>query len=112
MLTNVAPLEAKPSFKTRTSGYFNNHYAPNARVFLDAQPNIGDGFIALKEIPTPHGAIRLAAPKDLQEFAFLLYDSFRQADNLGIESVCVSTPPKIGIGVAIIDRLNKSRYGN
>ncbi|MFM9129964.1 MAG: L-threonylcarbamoyladenylate synthase, partial [Actinomycetes bacterium] len=34
----------------RVSGSFNSHYAPNAKVLLDTNPQPGDGFLALKDI--------------------------------------------------------------
>jgi L-threonylcarbamoyladenylate synthase len=47
----------------RVSGSLENHYAPKAKVILDQEPITGCGYIALEDIPTPVGVIRLAAPK-------------------------------------------------
>ena len=61
----------------RVSGSLENHYAPLAKVLLDHKPNVGDGFIALEEIETPTGVIRLASPKNNAEFARVLYSALR-----------------------------------
>ena len=94
--------------ETRTSGSFETHYSPNARVVLNGITRPGDGFIALDEIPTPTGAIRLASPKDNDDYAQILYTALRQADNKWIKTVNVITPVEHGIGQAINNRLLKA----
>jgi L-threonylcarbamoyladenylate synthase len=92
----------------KTSGSFDTHYAPNAHVVLNGINSPGDGFIALEEIPTPSGAIRLASPKDNFAYAQVLYNALRLADSKGIKRVNVVTPSKSGIGLAINNRLLKA----
>ena len=94
----------------KAPGLLQSHYAPAARVFLsgDAQP--GDGFIAYSLIPTPIGAIRLASPKDNDEYANQLYLALRLADSKKLQRVVVIPPINEGIGVAINDRLKKCEY--
>ena len=50
---------------------------PMATVIFDQPPNPGKGFIALAEIPTPEGVIRLGGPKNTDEFARILQSSLR-----------------------------------
>ena len=92
----------------RTSGSFETHYSPNAHVVLNGITSPGYGFIALDEIPTPIGAIRLASPKDDEDYARILYSALRLADSSGIKTVNVIPPIKQGIGVAINNRLLKA----
>ena len=92
----------------RVSGSLENHYAPNAKVYLDQIPLIGQGFLALDEIKTPPGVIRLAAPKSNTEFAQVLYASFREADSRGLTEVVVVQPTGQEISIAIRDRLNRA----
>jgi L-threonylcarbamoyladenylate synthase len=92
----------------KAPGSFETHYSPNAQVVLNGITCTGDGFIALAEIPTPVGAIRLASPKDYFEYAQLLYSTLRLADSKGIKTVRVIPPKKIGIGLAIANRLKKA----
>jgi len=95
------------NLKVKASGLLRTHYAPNAKVFLSGDTQPGDGFIALSSIGTPEGAIRLASPKDNNEYAQILYESLRLADKKGLKRVFVIQPNDSGIGLAINDRLKK-----
>ena len=96
---------------TKAPGLLANHYAPNAKVFLTGIPSPGDGYIALSDLPTPEGAIRLASPKDNIEYAQILYESLRFGDVKGLKRIFVVPPNNQGIGLAINDRLVKAaRY--
>ena len=65
------------SNQIKVPGSLNSHYAPNAKVFLSGSPKAGDGLIALSNIKTPEGVIRLASPANNDEYAHLLYNSLR-----------------------------------
>lgn len=95
----------------RVSGSLKNHYAPEATVILNLTPIAGQGFIALADIETPAGVIRLAAPNTDSEFAQILYASLRQADAYGLSEVVVHQPAGDGIAVAIRDRLARAANG-
>jgi L-threonylcarbamoyladenylate synthase len=92
----------------KVSGLFISHYSPKARILLEGKPTMNDGFIALNSIPTPEGAIRLAAPISTEEFAHTLYEALRSADIMGLQSIFISLPNDDGIGTAIIDRIKKA----
>ena len=98
------------STQIKAAGLLESHYAPNAKVFLTGTPKLGDGFIALKAVATPAGAVRIAAPETNEEFAQVLYEAFRLADSKGLERVFVISPTGDGIAVAINDRLSKSAF--
>ena len=95
----------------RVSGSLENHYAPSATVILDQLPNPGDGFIALEDVQTPTGAIRLASPKNSDEFARVLYSALRSADTQKLSRVIVVQPAGTGIAIAIRDRLLRASRG-
>lgn len=95
----------------RVSGSLENHYAPAAKVFLCEIPMPGQGFIAPASMETPEGVIRLASPRDDEEFARILYSALREADAQGLSEVVVSQPIGIGIAVAIRDRLARAANG-
>jgi L-threonylcarbamoyladenylate synthase len=97
-----------PYSSVRVSGMMLTHYSPKAIVRLTESAKAGDGFIALADVPTPTGAIRLAAPNDLHDFAQSLYSSFREADLMGLKTIVVMPPLGDGIAHAIRDRLNKA----
>lgn len=92
----------------RVSGSLENHYSPLATVLLDQLPMADQGFIALADIPTPEGVIRLANPNTDEEYARVLYASLRAADDLGLTHVVVFQPQGAGIAIAIRDRLRRS----
>jgi L-threonylcarbamoyladenylate synthase len=85
-----------------------SHYSPIAKVYLNIKVKPGNGLIAMSNFPTPPGAIRLAAPHNLNEYAKVLYSSLREADNKGIPIVVAIVPTGEGLATAIHDRLTKA----
>jgi len=94
----------------RVSGSLDAHYAPAATVLLDQTPIAGQGFIALSDIQTPDGVIRLAAPTTHEEFARVLYSALRAADEQGLSHVVATQPQGAGIAIAIRDRLKRAAH--
>jgi L-threonylcarbamoyladenylate synthase len=92
----------------RVSGSLESHYSPKAKVIINGYPSEGDGFIALASIPTPSGAIRLASPISINEYAYILYAAFRKADSIKLKRIFVTTPVGEGLATAIIDRVEKA----
>ena len=101
---------ASNNLKIKAPGLLQSHYAPKAKVFLATTPKPGDGFIALATTPTPAGAIRLASPKNNQEYAQLLYQALRLADSKQLPNVIVIPPSGDDLAIAICDRLERSAY--
>ena len=95
----------------RVSGSLEHHYAPKAKVILDQKPLSGSGFIALENIETPAGVIRLASPMTVEEFARVLYESLREGDHQNLETIYIEQPLGNGLAVAIRDRLSRSAKG-
>ena len=93
------------------SGSFEKHYAPQARVILDEEPNSGDGFFAMNLIPTPLNTQRLGTPKDENEFAKYLYGALREADVRKLKRIVVIQPKGEGLAAAIRDRLSRASKG-
>lgn len=94
--------------KIRVSGALESHYAPRAKVILNADAEPGDGLIAMSQITTPPQVTRLASPTSEEEYAQQLYAALRKADQLGLEKVVAITPAGDGIALAIRDRLGKA----
>ena len=112
--TGISPVsneDNKEFPQLRVSGSLESHYSPEATVLLDQSPIIGQGFIALADVATPDGVIRLAGPKNYEEFARVLYASLRAADDLGLTHVVVFQPQGAGIAIAIRDRLTRAANG-
>jgi len=96
----------------RVSGSLESHYSPIAKVVLDQSPFAGQGFIAMADIASAAGVIRLAAPTTHEEFARILYSALRAADEQGLNTVVVAQPEGNGIAVAIRDRLKRAAHTN
>jgi L-threonylcarbamoyladenylate synthase len=92
----------------RVSGSLESHYKPLARVILDQSPHPGQGFIALANVQTPEGVIRIASPNNNEEFAQKLYSALRMVDSQGLTEVVVLQPVGAEIAVAIRDRLSRA----
>ena len=94
----------------RVSGSLDSHYAPVAIVVLDQSPVAGQGFIAMADVATPDGVMRLAAPRTHDEFARVLYSALRAADEEKLQTVVVAQPQGSGIAIAIRDRLKRAAH--
>jgi L-threonylcarbamoyladenylate synthase len=102
-------IEEKKIYSTiKVPGSLELHYAPKATIKLNSIAQCGEGFLALSNLPTPNGSIRLASPDNLEEFASKLYQALRSADQKGLETVVIHVPEGHGIAVAIQDRLNRA----
>jgi L-threonylcarbamoyladenylate synthase len=109
MITEATGLQvAQNDNSIRVSGSLESHYAPVAKVILNGSASYGDGFIALADIPTPTGAIRLAAPQNNEVYAKDLYAALRAGDAQGVEKIIVIPPAGDDIAIAIRDRLNRA----
>ena len=98
------------NFQIKVPGNFRSHYSPIAKVIVNGTTQAGDGFIADSIVPTPVGAIRLAAPKSHEEYARVLYSAFRVADQMRIRTVIVVEPTGEGLALAIRDRIRKASF--
>jgi L-threonylcarbamoyladenylate synthase len=98
--------------RIRVSGSLDSHYAPVATVVLDQSPVAGQGFIAMADVATPDGVMRLAAPKSDEGFARVLYAALRAADEQGLQTVVVAQPAGDGIAISIRDRLKRAAHVN
>ena len=94
----------------RVSGSLDSHYAPVATVVLDQSPVAGQGFIAMADVVTADGVVRLAAPATHEEFARVLYAALRAADEQGLATIVVQQPQGDGIAIAIRDRLKRAAH--
>ena len=108
--TGLAAVGSVENSEIRVSGSLDSHYAPVAKVVLDQSPVAGQGFIAMADVATPDGVVRLAAPNTHDEFARVLYAALRAADDQKLQTVVVSQPQGAGIAIAIRDRLKRAAH--
>jgi L-threonylcarbamoyladenylate synthase len=107
-LTGLNTLRVHGVDAIRVSGSLESHYAPSARVVLNGVPMEGQGFIAMAEVATPIGVVRLAAPKTHEEFAHVLYAALAAADEMKLNTIVVEQPEGGGIAIAVRDRLKRA----
>ena len=112
MIEEVTGLQVTDAIsEIRVSGSLAQHYAPQAKVDLNQQPESGDGYIAMHEYSTPDGVIRLAAPQSIEEFARILYAALRDGDARNLSRIVVTQPHGDGLALAICDRLIRASRG-
>ncbi len=112
----VTGLSLGAASEVRAPGTLASHYAPRARVLLfDADAlaarkndNATTGVLALADVPTPEGHVRLSAPATVDDYARVLYAALREADALELTTVLAVPPAATGIGAAVIDRLQRA----
>ena len=92
----------------RVSGSLERHYSPKAKILLSGKVSLGDGFIAINSLDTPEGAVRLASPETLEDFARTLYSALREGDKRGMNRIVVIPPEGNGLAKAIRDRLARA----
>ena len=96
----------------RVSGALDSHYSPKAQVVINAMAESGEGFIALATITTPDGAIRLASPNTVEQYARDLYAALREGDARELTKIAVILPEGDGLAEAIRDRITKAAHGD
>jgi L-threonylcarbamoyladenylate synthase len=93
---------------TRAPGMLISHYSPKAVVELNKKAQEGEGFIAMAPIPTPNGAIRLASPNSVEQYARELYAALKLGDQKMLTRIIAIEPSGNGLAESIRDRLSKS----
>jgi L-threonylcarbamoyladenylate synthase len=89
-------------------GMLSSHYAPKARLRLDAEAaRAGEALLAFGS-DAPAGALNLSARGDLIEAAANLFSHLRALDASGAAAIAVMTVPHEGLGEAINDRLARA----
>lgn len=93
-------------------GQLESHYAPQARVRLDAK-DVGadEALLAFGPEPvpgTPRAVINLSPAGDLVEAAANLFSALRRLDAGGPRGIAVMRIPDTGLGEAINDRLRRA----
>lgn len=91
-------------------GQLASHYAPRARVRLNAAaPEPGEAFLAFGPAPaTAAPVLNLSPAGDLPEAAANLFAYLRRLDASGVAAIAVMPISDEGLGVAINDRLRRA----
>lgn len=113
---DVTGMELGERSEVRAPGTLASHYAPQAEVEIVTADVAGiahddsarTGLLALAEVETPQGLVRLSAPVTVEDYARALYSALREADALQLQRILVVPPSSEGIGAAVIDRLQRA----
>ena len=109
MIETVTPIDTDSNIEEiRVSGSLTRHYSPRAKVIIDREAKPGEGLIALSDIPTPDGAVRLTAPDSVEDYARSLYSALRKGDSAGLGVIVVNPPRGEGLAAAIQDRIMRA----
>lgn len=104
----AGPLRAPDEETVAAPGMLQSHYAPRARLRLDADaPRLGEVFLAFGA-PAPAPGLSLSVTGDLLEAAANLYAALRALDATGADVIAVAPIPAHGLGEAIRDRLARA----
>ena len=90
-------------------GMLSSHYAPKARLRLDADAAGPDeALLAFGRAPAAGVMLNLSPRGDLIEAAANLFSHLRALDALGAQRIAVMKVPREGLGEAINDRLTRA----
>jgi len=104
----TGPLRTPAAGTIDAPGMLASHYAPRARLRLDADaPLPGEAYLAF-DGPAPPGGLTLSPTGDLLEAAANLYSHLRALDAGGGDTIAVARIPGHGLGEAIRDRLARA----
>jgi L-threonylcarbamoyladenylate synthase len=107
-------LDSGSDHKIESPGMLTSHYAPNARMRLNASSVQSDetlitfGHSNITGEKDAKSVFNLSAKGDLAEAAHNLFDMLIEADKTGVEMIAVSPIPNEGLGEAINDRLTRA----
>lgn len=125
-------LERKPVDRPRAPGMKYKHYAPKADVFVvsgeygniaewlkkavtdDENAGIKSVILAAKEHIREYGlknAISYGSIENAAEIASSIFRLFRECDRMGADRIYVEAIPKEGMGLAVMNRIEKAAGG-
>ena len=99
--------------KLISPGLLTSHYSPKAKVLLNQNKKIKDsGWLNFgkisKSLQNQENVFNLSNERNLIQAAELLYSGLRFLDSKGVNVIQVMPIPKIGLGIAINDRLSRA----
>ena len=113
-LGDIAPSAATDADAPLAPGMLASHYAPHARLRMDAESvEPGEALLAFGATLPTHAdraarTLNLSPGGDLVEAAALLFSHLRALDAAGVPSIAVMPIPHEGLGEAINDRLARA----
>lgn len=114
----IGPIERRLDKETQplAPGRLESHYAPATPIRIVAADvpqgeRAGAGLLAFREKVGGYAMERLLSPSgDLRQAAANLFEYLHELDVAGLERIDVQPVPLQGIGIAIMDRLQRARH--
>lgn len=103
------PVKA-PTAEIKSPGQLLSHYAPNARVILEAEEARPDGLML--GFGDYDGDLNLSPSGDLREAASNLFAMLHQLDQRRPKFISIAPIPNHGLGLAINDRLVRAAHSS
>lgn len=99
----------------RSPGTRYRHYAPRAQVILTPSSSVvpfseNCAFLGMEAPLFSTWTHQRVFPDDTT-YAQALYASFRESDRFGVDAIYCQTVPRVGLGVALMDRLERAARG-
>lgn len=111
---DIAEVTGRPvkqaTAEIKSPGQLLSHYAPNARVVLEATEAAPNGL--LLGFGAIDGEMNLSPSGDLREAASNLFAMLHQLDSRRPKSISIAPIPNDGLGVAINDRLARAAHSS
>jgi L-threonylcarbamoyladenylate synthase len=105
----IGPLADAHLDARRSPGRATRHYAPGAPLRLAVRaPKAGEAFLAFGPAAPGPMVFNLSPSADLTEAAANFFSFLRAADALAPVAIAVAEIPRIGLGEAINDRLERA----
>lgn len=106
----LGPIElAAEGGAIQSPGQLDSHYAPHAKVRLNAKSAAAGELLLGFGPEAPHdAALNLSPSGDLVEAAAHLFAYLRELDRPGVTAIAVQPIPRHGLGLAINDRLKRA----
>lgn len=116
---NLVPYSPNSNSKdpSNSPGLRHKHYQPKAKVIVvDSSQSLVDqiptatrcNYIGVSPPSDPTLFATVVVCEDVQQYGAKLFDFFRNSDSCGVDLLCCSSVPEIGIGVALMDRLRRA----
>jgi L-threonylcarbamoyladenylate synthase len=115
VIPGISLADHRESAVPKSPGMKYRHYSPHARVRLcqtpaDLQPAERAAYIGLDAPHHPQDFVIISLCLDVGDYARRVFNFFRECDAAGIETIYCQSVPREGLGLALMDRLEKASH--
>ncbi len=109
-------LRTNDATEARSPGLKHRHYSPTARVVVvqsaDAAPANDAAYIGIDALSPAAAKIfsQVLVCRNIEEYARSLFHFFRRCDAAGVKTIYCQSVGKAGLGLALMDRINRAAH--